>query len=236
MKIMNISLDMSGSQLVLKYRNILGCMPMDIEKKVMTIRGEIIDEVKEKKERLLLQEQEKWDQEYRDFQDRLKGKEEEIELYYQQEAQKKREQIISRAILDRKKAYRNNIDECIARFKKELRKQLESFRTKTEYMKFLLDSIKESIKLLEGSSFIINMSKEDITLSENLVKELAEELPDYRFTIKENQTAMSGGVIVKTSDGNEIVEITFDSLIKGYQEKIALEIQENVFLQSKARS
>lgn len=233
---MNILLDMSGNQLVLKYRNILGCMPMDIEKKVMTIRGEIIDEAKKNKERLFLKEQEKWDQEYRDFQNRLEVKEEEIELYYQQEAQKKREQIISRAILDRKKVYRKNIDECIARFKKELNKQLQSFRTKTEYMKFLLNSIKESIKLLEGNSFIINISKEDIALCENLVKELAEELPDYHFTIKENQTAMSGGVIVKTSDGNEIVENTFDSLIKSYQENMALEIQENVFLQSKARS
>ncbi|QTL98107.1 hypothetical protein GM661_09020 [Iocasia frigidifontis] len=211
-------------------------MPMDIEKKVMAIRGEIIDEVEEKKERLLLQEKEKWDQEYKDFQDRLKLKEEEIELYYKQEAQKKREQIISRAILDRKKVYRNNIDQCIARFEKELGKQLQSFRSKKEYIEFLINSIKESIKLLEGSSFIINISKEDINLSENLIKRLAVELPDYHFTIKENQTAMSGGVIVKTSNGNEIVEYTFNSLIKNYQEKIALEIQENVFLQSKARS
>ncbi|WP_230869686.1 V-type ATP synthase subunit E [Iocasia frigidifontis] len=209
---------------------------MDIEKKVMAIRGEIIDEVEEKKERLLLQEKEKWDQEYKDFQDRLKLKEEEIELYYKQEAQKKREQIISRAILDRKKVYRNNIDQCIARFEKELGKQLQSFRSKKEYIEFLINSIKESIKLLEGSSFIINISKEDINLSENLIKRLAVELPDYHFTIKENQTAMSGGVIVKTSNGNEIVEYTFNSLIKNYQEKIALEIQENVFLQSKARS
>lgn len=203
---------------------------MDIEKKVMVIKEEIIEKARQQKGSLISKEEDKWDKKYKEFQKRLKNREEEINLYYKQEAERKREQIISRTILDRKQARRRSIDRCINRFINELKEKLHNFSNEPEYKDFLLESVKKTVKLLDGKDFVINMSRKDISRGEELTASLNKDLPDYNFSIRESDRTKSGGIILEQENGNEMVEYTFDTVINYLKEEIAIEIQEEVFI------
>jgi len=202
---------------------------MDIEKKVMVIREEILEEARKEKEELILREKEKLEKSYQDFQKEIKSREEKILQAYEQEAGKKREQIISRAILERKKSRRAIIDRCIKRFILELQERLQDFTSTPEYTRFLIESIKKVITLLEGNSFVILLRKDDLQLAVEVIKTLNRELPEYTFSVKERKTPASGGVVVENEEGKEIIEYTFDTIIRGYHEEIALELQQCIF-------
>ena len=202
---------------------------MDIEKKVMTIKEEIIKEAHQQKEALISKEGKKWAKEYKEFQERLKITEEEINLKYKKEAKKNREQIISRAILDRKQAHRRSIDRCINKVINELIEKLQNYSTTPGYIDFLLEAVIESVTLLEGNSFVIKMRKSDIFLAEKLINNLSKELPDYQFSVQESLRTKSGGLVLEKKNGNEIVEYTFETVINYLKENIAIEIQEEVF-------
>ncbi len=203
---------------------------MDIEEKVLLIKEEILEETRQEKNNMVAEEKKKWDSEYKEFQKGLKTQVEEITLNYKREAILKKEKIISGAILGRKKSRRRCVDKCINKFINELKDRLQEFSTKAEYIDFLIKSVKSSIKLLNGNDFIIKIRKSDLSITEKFIKQLDKELADYNFTIKESQRAKSGGVIVEKKDGNEIVEYTFDTVIKYLKEDIAIEIQKTVFI------
>ena len=202
---------------------------MDIEKKVMTIKEEIIKDARQQKEALVSKEEEKWNKEYKEFQEKIKNREKEIELKFKKEAQQKREQIISRAILDRKQARRRSIDRCINKFINELKEKLQDYSTTPEYMDFLLEAVIKAVTLLEGNNFVIKMRKSDIPQEDELLNKLSKELPAYQFSVQESNRAKSGGLVLEKKNGNEIVEYTFETVINYLKEDIAIEIQEKVF-------
>ncbi len=203
---------------------------MDIEQKVLLIKEEILEETRQEKNSMVAEEKEKWDSEYQEFQKRLKTQVEEIATNYKREAILKKEKIISRAILDRKQSYRRSVDKYINKFINELKERLQEFSTKSEYIDFLIESVKSSIKLLNGNDFIIKIRKSDLSITEEFINQLNKELADYNFTIEESKRAKSGGVIVEKKDGNEIVEYTFATVINYLKEDIAIEIQKKVFI------
>lgn len=203
---------------------------MDIEQKVLLIKEEILEETRQEKNSMVAEEKEKWDSEYKEFQKRLKTQLEEIALKYKREAIIKKEKIISRAILDKKQSCRRSVDKFINKFINELKERLQEFSTKPEYIDFLIESVKSSIKLLNGNDFIIKIRKSDLSITEEFINQLEKELPDYNFTIEESKRAKSGGVIVEKKDGNEIVEYTFCTVINYLKEDIAIEIQKKVFI------
>ncbi len=203
---------------------------MDIEQKVLLIKEEILEETRQEKNSMVDEEKKKWDSEYKEFQKRLETQVEEITLDYKREAIIKKERIISRAILDRKQSYRRSVDKYINKFINELKERLQQFSTKPDYIDFLIESVKSSIKLLNGNNFVIKIRESDLSKTENFINQLNKELPDYNFTIEESKRASSGGVIVEKKDGNEVVEYTFDTVINYLKEDIAIEIQKKVFI------
>lgn len=203
---------------------------MNINEKVRVIKDEIMEEAETKKDELISSEKEKWEEKYAQFQENLEMKLEEKRKEYEQRAEWKREQIISRAVLKKKKKIQTRLNELINKFMEELYQRLLDFRAeeKTDYRDFIKRIILESVSILNGNKLIIGLNESDHQFFQDILGELAEKYPQKEFVLKEESSDITGGVIVQTVSGEEMVDYSLKSILDNYREDVALSLQERL--------
>lgn len=201
---------------------------MDIAEKIMAIKTEIIDEVKQENDEEIKKKRDELKKKYERFQQNLEEKQQDILNSYQSRADQKREQIVSRAILERKNKRRIKLNDCINDFLSELRNKLEKFTEEKEYYLFIFNSLKRAAQELPDKEFVVLLRKNDENLKFDLENLLHLEMEDYEFEIKITDKIKSGGFIIKTKNSQQLLENTFSALINSYQEEIAIELKNNI--------
>ena len=201
---------------------------MDISEKIMAIKTEIIGEVNEENNKKIEKIKNELKKKYDQFQKELENKQQDILKSYKSEAEQKREQIISRAILEKKNIRRKKVNECINNFVKELQEKLEDFTAKKYYYLFIVNSLKEAAVELPGNKFSIYLRNKDHGLKSDLENLLQFEMENYEFEIELTERLKSGGFIIQTQNNQQLLENTFSALIDSYKEEIAIEIKNNI--------
>lgn len=108
-----------------------------------------------------------------------------------------------------------------------LRKRLETFRTDFSYGNFLVSAVIEGIEHLSGTSFIAEMSAEDLELVGIKVEKWAGE---QSLTIELRASpSIGGGVRVYTSDGRTLYDNSLPARLKRREADIRQEIWRNLF-------
>jgi vacuolar-type H+-ATPase subunit E/Vma4 len=202
---------------------------MNIYEKVTVINNEILKEARSIKEKLIAEEKEKWEQEYLKLQEELDLKEEKMLKDFQQEAEKRKEQLFSRAIIDSRKRRRSRINDFIDKLIDELLLSLKEFRSQEAYPLFLKSVIQEAVNLLETKQAIIGLNKEDREIYSSVEPELKKALPDVKFILKDEPLMIEGGVVVEELEGNGLVDYSFKSCLEMIREELVKEVQEKVF-------
>lgn len=203
---------------------------MNINEKVSLIREEILEEAREKKERLVREERKKLEEEYQQFQKKLAAEEEEIIAFYRRKAGLKKEQLTSKVILKRKKKKREKLHEFMVQLKHDLLQRLEEFRHQPGYLAFLMGLIKECVRVLESKRVVVGLNQEDFHLYRQLADELnlGAELPGVELKLKAEPVAIAGGVIVEDESGKKMVEYSFETCLEKVKEEMAVELQERI--------
>jgi V/A-type H+-transporting ATPase subunit E len=201
---------------------------VDIAEKIMAIKNEIIDEVKEENNKKIEKSRKELKKKYDQFQKELENKQQDILKSYKSKAEQKREQIISRAILEKKNIRRKKLNECMNNFINELQEKLEEITAKREYYLFIFNSLKEAALKLPGNEFKVFLREKDQNLKSDLENLLQIEMENYEFEIELTDKMKSGGFIIQTKNGQQLLENTFSALIESYKEEIAIEIKNNI--------
>lgn len=201
---------------------------MDIAEKIMAIKTEIIDEVKADNSSQIEAKRQELENNYENFQQDLKTQQESILKSYQSQADQKREQIISRAILNKKNKRRSKLNECLANFITELEQRLADFTSDQDYYLFIFNSIKNSASALPDNRFKIWLRKADQNLLDDLKNSLELEMKDYEFELSVSDRVKSGGFIIETCSNQQLIENTFAALIDSYKEEIAIELKNHI--------
>ncbi len=204
---------------------------MDVAEKIMAIKTEIIEEVKEENTKRIEKKREELIKKYNRFQNKLESKKENILKSYKNKAEQKREQIISRAILEKKSDRRKKLNECMNNFIQELKKELENFTAENDYYLFIYNSLKEAVLELPDNEFIVFIRAKDENLKSDLENRLQKEMNNYYFEIKLTDKIKSGGFIIKTKNKQQLLENTFAALIDSSREEIAIELKKNILAQ-----
>jgi len=201
---------------------------VDIAEKIMSIKSEIINEVKEDNKQEVKKRREELKKEYNNFQKAIKEKEEEIIRSYNNKAEQKSEEIISKAILERKNKRRAKLEECRTNFIEELEEKLAEFTKKREYALFILNLIKSSAEEFEDNDFLILIREEDSNILEVLKDLLKDEIDNSNFEFQLTPNINSGGFIIKSKNTAQLIENTFSALINTFDEEIAIELQKKI--------
>jgi len=204
---------------------------VDVAEKIMAIKTEIIEEVKEENTKRIEKKREELIKKYNRFQNKLESKKENILKSYKNKAEQKREQIISRAILEKKSDRRKKLNECMNNFIQELKKELENFTAENDYYLFIYNSLKEAVLELPDNEFIVFIRAKDENLKSDLENRLQKEMNNYYFEIKLTDKIKSGGFIIKTKNKQQLLENTFAALIDSSREEIAIELKKNILAQ-----
>ncbi|MEC9489607.1 MAG: V-type ATP synthase subunit E, partial [Halanaerobiales bacterium] len=147
---------------------------------------------------------------------------------YKSRAEQKREQIISRAILEKKNSRRKKLNDLINNFIVELHSKLNDFTDQKDYCLFIINSIKEAAEELDDSEFIILLRNKDQNLKSDLEEHLEKEMENYKFKIEMVDKIKSGGFIIKAKNRQQLIENTFTALIDSFREEIAIELKNNI--------
>lgn len=201
---------------------------MDIAEKIMSIKSEIINEVKDENEKEVTEKREELKDEYKNFQKEIKEEQNDIINSYKNKAEQKSEEIISKAILERKKKKRTKLEECRVNFLKELEDKLDKFTEKREYALYLLDLIKSAVAEFEDNEFLILMREKDSSIVEVLKDLVKDEINDANFEFQLTSNIKSGGFIIQSKNSAQLMENTFSTLISIYEEEIAIELQKKL--------
>lgn len=201
---------------------------MDVAEKIMAIKTEIIDEVKEENKNAIEKKRKEYQKKYNDFQKELENKKEKILNNYKNRAEQIREKIISRAILEKKNVRRKKLNDCVNNFIQELEQKLRDFTSEKEYYLFIFNSLKETALELPDNEFTVFLRNKDENIKSDLENILQLEMDDYSFEIKLTDKIKSGGFIIKTKNKQQLLENTFAALIDSYREEIAIELKNNI--------
>ncbi len=199
---------------------------MDVKEKISVIKREIIDEARNKKEKIISIEEEKWEKKYSKFQEEISQKEEKILTECHREASRKKEEIMSKATLDKKNKKRKLFQKLLEDLKEELLGCLEEFRNNSNYPAFLLRLIKEASRTLDSDHLLISLNETDSSLYKTIEPELKQLSGD--FELKKEPAPIRGGVIVEDIEGKEVVEYSFQTCLELVDEEMAIELQNKI--------
>ncbi len=189
---------------------------MNIKEKITVIRNEIIEEAKDKKEKMVEEKKDDLNKTYEVFREELERKRESILDSYRQEADMRREQIISRVALESKQELREVKQDCLDQLYYSIRDRLIEFQDADEYPDFLKRLISEALEVLNAGNVIyltFNDKDREIYRS-GVAEQLESEFPEKELKVREESAEINGGVIAESEDGRERVFNSFDSLLE----------------------
>jgi len=204
---------------------------VDIAEKIMAIKTEIIDEVKQENNNQIEKKRKELQKRYDNFQEELDNKQKNIINNYENMAEQKREQIISRAILEKKNLKRKKLNDSINNFIQELHEKLDEFTAEKDYCLFIFNSIKAAAKELPDQEFTVLLREKDSEFKSDLEELLEKEMDDYQFEMILTEKIKSGGFIIKAKNNQQMIENTFAALIDSFREEIAIELKNNILTQ-----
>lgn len=202
---------------------------MDVKEKVSVIKRDIITEARNKKDKIISKERNKWEEEYKRFQDKIKTREEELLNRYKSEARLKREEIVSRAVLTKKRGKQERFQKLLKELKQDLLNRLIDFKKDAGYSDFLVKLINEACRLLNTDTIVIGLNTDDRKFYNEVKDKLHHIFPDKKFELNNNEPSIEGGVIVEDIKGNEIIDYSFNTCLEMVEEEMALELKRKVF-------
>lgn len=165
-------------------------------------RKKILQQAEEYKERVLeKKELEFLEQAYETIQKEIR------------KVQKEKHEMISRAIIERKRALFQKREEIVEEVFDNLARKINAFQQTDEYKQYLLKSIEEGMMTVGEGEIIVYLNHSDIHFADTFKEKLGKKF-GKSITIKEEQYDMIGGCRVLNKTKNILVDLSFKSKIQ----------------------
>lgn len=149
-----------------------------------------------------------------------------------------RKRLLSSVNLEVKRAKLKAREEIVSAVHERVGSELDRLRKSDDYAPVLTGLVMEAVSALEGDSFIVHASAEDINIVEKkifpAVMKTAGGRPISKLEVKPFERPVSGGVQVGVPGGNVIYDNTFEARLYRLREEIRNIIFEEVFSSKKS--
>lgn len=110
----------------------------------------------------------------------------------------------------------------------ELRKRMEKFAEGEEYRSFLVNELENTLKSLDAGNYILCFTERDIKRYKNEIESEVMKYSDMNIEIAEHNSAMIGGLLLKSTSGKFRIDSSLAAQIEESRERVGVKITERV--------